>query len=138
MMKTYHPTAKEVKRNWHLIDAKGEILGRLSTKIATFLMGKHKPEYSPHMDVGDHVVVLNAGEIKVTGKKEKQKVYRKHSGYPGGFKEIAFLKLKKEQPTKIIEYAVHGMLPDNKLKKDRMNRLKVLKGADNIYSEKFI
>lgn len=83
-MKTYQPKHKDIKRNWHMIDAKDEVLGRMSTGIATLLMGKHKPTYSDHMDMGDYVVVLNAQKVKVTGKKRKQKVYQKHSGYPGG------------------------------------------------------
>ncbi len=135
-MKTYQPTQKEVKRNWQVIDAKGEILGRTATKIATFLVGKHKPTYSTHMDSGDFVVVLNAEKIKLTGKKDEQKVYRSHSGYPKGFKEISFSKMSKEQPERVIEHAVSGMIPDNRLKRARMTRLKVVVGEKNPYEDK--
>lgn len=130
-MKTYQPKQKEVKRDWHQIDAKGQILGRMATEVVGYLMGKHKPGYSTHMDVGDFVEVENASEVKVTGNKEAQKVYFGHSGYPGGFKEVAFSKLKKEQPEKIIQLAVKRMLPDNRLRDKRMARLKVYaKGKD--------
>jgi large subunit ribosomal protein L13 len=136
-MKTYQPKAKEIKRDWHLIDAQGQILGRLASEVAKLLMGKHKPIYVPHLDMGDFVVVTNAQKIKVTGRKEKQKVYQKHSGYPGGFKEVAFLKLKKEQPAKIIQLAVRRMLPDNRLRDKRMTRLKVFASETHPYKNKF-
>lgn len=135
-MKTYHPTAKEVRRDWHLLDAKDAILGRLATKLATLLQGKHKATYSPHMDSGDYVVVVNAEKVKVTGKKAKQKLYRSHSGYPGGFKETTFERLQQEHPERIIEKAVFGMLPDNRLRKDRMARLKIIIGEKNPYQER--
>lgn len=136
-MKTYQPSQKEVKRSWHLIDAKGAILGRMSSDVAKFLMGKHKASYSAHMDSGDFVVVVNAEKIGVTGRKATQKVYRSHSGYPGGFKEVSFAKMHKEHPQRIIEHAVSGMLPDNRLKKGRMARLKVVTGEENPYEAKF-
>lgn len=136
-MKTYQPTQKEVKRKWHLIDAKDEILGRLSSKIAMILMGKDKANYSAHMDSGDFVVVINAEKIKLSGKKATEKVYRGHSGYPGGFKEVSIIKMKKEHPTRIIEKAVHGMLPDNRLQDKRMARLKVVAGSTNPFASKF-
>ena len=136
-MKTYQPKQKEVNRSWHLIDAKGEILGRLATKAAGLLMGKGKASYSTHMDMGDNVVVVNAEEIKVTGKKAIQKVYRSHSGYPGGLKEVSFARLMEKHPERILEHAVAGMLPDNRLKAGRMARLKVVVGDRNPYEEKF-
>ncbi len=136
-MNTYQPKAKEIKRNWHLIDAKDEILGRLSTKIATYLTGKDKPTYSAHMDSGDFVVVLNSEKVKLTGKKSLQKVYRSHSGYPGGYKEVPFKKMLEEHPTRILEHAVSGMVPDNRLKKDRMLRLKIVVGEKNPFESKF-
>lgn len=136
-MKTYHPTQKEVKRNWNLVDAKGEILGRLSSKVAQLLTGKGKPTYSPHMDSGDYVVVINAEKIELTGKKKTQKVYRSHSGYPGGFKEVSFAKMRQDAPEEIIKHAVMGMLPDNRLKKDRLTRLKIVVGDKNPYQEKW-
>ncbi len=135
MLKTYQPKAKEVKRAWHVVDAKKEVLGRLSTKVAILLMGKNKPTYSTHMDSGDNVVVLNAEKFVVTGKKALQKVYQGHSGYPGGFKEVSFDKMFKEHPERIIEHAVSGMLPDNRLKAERMKRLKIVIGDKNPYAE---
>ena len=136
-MKTYQPKKKEVKRVWHLIDAKGEILGRLSSRIAKLLMGKHKAGYSAHMDMGDYVVVINAKSIVVSGKKEEQKVYRSHSGYPGGYKEVKYKKMLMERPERIIELAVLGMLPGNRLKKKRIARLKVFAGSEHPYFDKF-
>ncbi|KKR87309.1 MAG: 50S ribosomal protein L13 [Candidatus Woesebacteria bacterium GW2011_GWB1_41_10] len=119
------------------MDAKGEVLGRLATKVAGLLIGKGKASYSTHMDMGDNAVVVNAEEIKVTGKKATQKVYRSHSGYPGGLKEASFAKLMEKHPERILEHAVSGMLPDNRLKKGRMARLKVVVGEVNPYEEKF-
>jgi large subunit ribosomal protein L13 len=137
MFKTYQPKAKEVKRQWHLMDAKDKVLGRFATQVARYLMGKHKPTYSNHMDTGDYVVVINAKGIKVTGRKEKQKVYRSHSGYPGGFKEVKYEKLKAERPEEIIKKAVGGMLPKNRLFAKRIARLKVFSSADHKYADKF-
>lgn len=136
-MKTYHTKGKKIEREWHLVDADGAILGRLASKISGYLMGKHKATYSPHLDMGDWVVVVNASKVKVSGNKEKQKVYYRHSGYPGGFKEIAYAKLKKENPNRIIELAVKGMLPGNRLKDKRMRRLKIFEGVNHPYSGKF-
>lgn len=126
-MKTYQPKKGEIKREHHTIDADGAVLGRMATHIATLLMGKQKASYSAHMDSGDFVEVINAQKVQVTGKKEEQKVYRSHSGFPGGFKEVKYQKLKKENPEKIIEKAVYNMLPKNRLRSDRMNRLKITK-----------
>jgi len=134
--KTYHPTQKEVKRSWHLLNAKDQILGRMSTNIATLLMGKQKASYSPHMDSGDYVVVINAEKVELTGRKKAQKLYRGHSGYPGGFKEITFEKMSKEHPDRVIKFAVTGMLPDNRLKKTRLSRLKIIVGENNPYTDK--
>lgn len=134
-MKTYQPKAKEVKREWHLLDAKGEVLGRLCTKIATYLTGKHKATYSTHMDMGDFVVVLNAEKVEVTGKKDQQKVYQSHSGYPGGFKERSYQQVMDIHPERIIEHAVIGMLPNNRLRDPRMLRLKVVVGDKNPYEK---
>jgi len=136
-MKTYQPTNKEIKRQWHLINADGQVLGRLASQIARLLMGKHKASYSAHMDSGDFVVVLNAEKVKLTGKKPQQKVYRGHSGYPGGFKEISFEQMLKEHPERIVEHAVSGMLPTNRLKKARMARFNVIVGDKNPYEAKF-
>jgi len=136
-MKTYQLKAKEVKRNWHLIDAKDAVLGRLATRAAALLMGKLKVDYSPHIESGDYVVVVNAEKVKVTGRKAQQKLYRSHSGYPGGFKEVTYAKMSEEHPERIIEHAVSGMLPDNRLKKARMAMLKVIVGEKNPYADKF-
>ncbi len=115
----------EIQRNWFLIDAQDKILGRLATKIASVLSGKNKPSYSPQVDGGDFVVVINSEKIKVTGKKEKDKLYYRHSGYPGGLKTITFERLQKKSPETVIRLAVKGMLPKNKLQAKRMKRLKV-------------
>lgn len=136
-MRTYQPKHKDIKRGWHLIDANGVVLGRVASKIASYLIGKHKPRYSNHMDMGDFVVVVNASRVELTGKKRKQKVYQRHSGYPGGFKEVKFEKLISEQPVKVIEHAVSGMLPRNRLHKKRMRRLKVFVDHKHPYEEKF-
>jgi large subunit ribosomal protein L13 len=136
-MKTYQLKSKEVKRSWHLIDAKDAVLGRLATQAAAMLMGKLKVDYSPHIESGDYVVVVNAEKVKVTGRKAQQKLYRSHSGYPGGFKEVTYAKMSEEHPERIIEHAVSGMLPDNRLKKARMAMLKVIVGEKNPYADKF-
>lgn len=136
-MKTYQPKAKEVKRNWHLLDAKDQILGRLSTKIAGLLMGKGKASYATQMDMGDFVVVLNAEKIEVTGKKDQQKVYISHSGYPKGIKKVSYQKMSETHPERIIKHAVSGMLPDNHLKNERLKRLMIVVGDKNPYESKF-
>lgn len=119
-----------------MIDVKGKILGRISTQIAILLMGKHKVTYTNHLDEGDFVVVVNASGIKLSGNKAKQKTYKRHSGYPGGFKEISFAKMIDEAPEKVIIHAVSGMLPDNRLKSKRLARLKVFKGENYPYKNK--
>ena len=119
------------------MDAKGQILGRFASEVARLLMGKHKPNYANHIDMGDCVVVINAKEIEVTGRKKNQKVYYKHSGYPGGFSEVSYKKMLEENPEKIIEKAVSGMLPKNRLHTPRMRRMKVYAGADHKYKDKF-
>jgi large subunit ribosomal protein L13 len=136
-MKTHQPKKKDIKRAWHLIDANGQILGRMASNVTKFLMGKNKVDYAPHLDMGDYVVILNASKVEVTGRKEKQKVYYKHSGYPKGFKEVSYQKLKKERPERIINLAVKRMLPDNRLRDKRMRRLKVVIGQENPYQDKF-
>lgn len=137
-MKTYHGKAGDIKRNWHLIDATGKVLGRLSTQIAGILMGKNKVTYSPHLDNGDYIVVVNAKDVKLTGLKRAQKVYRGHSGYPGGFKEVKFEAQMVKDPRVIIEKAVYGMLPGNRLRKKRMGRLKVFSDGEHKYQDKFV
>ncbi len=127
-MKTYSARASEIKREWHVIDARDKVLGRLATKVAWLLMGKHKPMFSRNLDVGDFVVVINAEKVRVTGNKAKQKVYYRHSGYPGGLKSITFEKLMQTHPTRVIGYAVKGMLPHTRLGVSMFKKLKVYAG----------
>ncbi len=127
-MKTYSPKAGDVKREWHVIDAAGKVLGNVSTQAATLLMGKHKAMYSRHLDTGDYVVVINAEKVKVTGNKLSQKMYYRHSNYPGGLKSTSLQKLLADDPTKVIEHAVRGMLPQNRLEAPMMKRLRVFRG----------
>lgn len=130
--KTYSQKPTEVERKWHLIDAaEAPTLGRLSAKIATLLSGKNKATFTPHTDGGDFVVVINAEKVKVTGNKEEDKMYYRHSGFPGGLKEASLKELREKNPAMIIEKAVCGMLPTNKLRDDRMKRLKVYAGAEH-------
>ncbi len=136
-MKTYQPKQKELKRNWHLVDASGAVLGRMSSEIARLLMGKHKATYAPHLDMGDYVVVINAKEVVLTGRKTKQKVYRRHTMYPGGFREVKFEKMMEDHPERIIEKAVSGMLPKNRLRDKRLKRLRVFEGKLVKYQDKF-
>lgn len=136
-MKTFQPKEKEVTRSWHLIDAKDQILGRLSTEVASLLIGKGKTTFSRHMDSGDYVVVINAEKVMVSGRKASQKVYRTHSGYPSGFKEKSYDMVMQSHPERIIEHSVSGMIPDNRLKKPRMLRLKVVVGSVNPFEDKF-
>ena len=128
MEKTYQPTKKDIKRGQHTINAENQVLGRIATQIATLLMGKHKPTYSAHMDSGDFVTVTNAEKVVLTGKKDQQKVYYRHSGYPGGFKEVKVSQMRREHPQRIIELAVKRMLPGNRLLDDRMRRLTIKVG----------
>ena len=130
-MKTYIPKIEEVKRKWYLIDAEGQILGRLAVKIAKILAGKEKPIYTPHLDVGDFVIVINAEKIKVTGNKEQKKIYYHHSGYPGGLRKKTYEELLKEKPQLIIKEAVKGMLPKSKLGRQMFKKLKVYKGIEH-------
>ncbi|MEO8509927.1 MAG: 50S ribosomal protein L13 [Chloroflexota bacterium] len=130
-MKTYAVKASEIESSWWLVDASGQTLGRLATRIATLLEGKHKPTYSPHIDVGDHVVVLNARLIKVTGNKLLQKRYYRHSNYPGGLKEESLEALLARKPEAVIERAVKGMLPQNRIGRAMIKKLKVYTGTDH-------
>ena len=134
-MKTYSVKAKDIKREWHIIDASDEVLGKLSTRVAKLLSGKHKPLYAPNMDVGDFVVVVNAGKVRFTGNKLKQKMYYSHSGYPGGLKTERLEELQEKYPERIIEHAVKGMLPRNKLNAKMMKRLRIYLGAENPYGK---
>ncbi len=128
-MKTYVPSGKDVSRNWHIIDAAGATLGRLASKVARILMGKHKPTYTPFLDQGDHVIVINAAKVRLTGKKTEQKVYYYHTGYPGGLKSTGARKMQETTPARMIELAIKGMLPKNKLGKHMGTKLKVYANA---------
>jgi len=130
-MKTFMAKAESVDRRWLLVDAEGQTLGRLATQIATFLRGKHKAEYTPHVDTGDFVIVINADKVVVSGNKEMQKLYRRHSGYPGGMKEVSYQDMMKKHPERILESAVRGMLPKNSLGRQMYRKLKVYTGPDH-------
>ncbi|UCG55404.1 MAG: 50S ribosomal protein L13 [Dehalococcoidia bacterium] len=132
-MKTYSVKASEIKRDWHIIDGKGKVLGLLATDIARLLMGKHKTTFSRHMDTGDFVVVINAEKINVSGNKENQKLYYRHSGYPGSLKSITLGAMLKTKPERVIEHAVKGMLPKNRLGKSMIKKLKVYAGDSHPY-----
>jgi len=130
-MKTFSAKPETVKRDWYVIDAENKVLGRLSTEIARRLRGKHKPEYTPHVDTGDYIVVINAEKVAVTGNKEKGKNYYRHTGYPGGLKTITLEKQRAEHPERIIEAAVKGMLPKNSLGRAMYRKLKVYAGTEH-------
>ena len=130
-MRTYFPKKGDIEPRWFVIDADGKILGRLSTTIARILSGKNKPTYTPFLDTGDHVIVINAEKIVLTGKKESDKIYRSHSQYPGGLKERAARFVRAEKPETMIEEAVWGMLPKNKLGLKMLKKLKVYRGANH-------
>jgi len=127
-MKTEFPSKNEIARQWHVIDAGGAVLGRVASKAAMLLMGKTKPTYTPFLDTGDHVIVINAAKIRLTGRKEEQKFYRRHSGYPGGLTEIQARKVRATHPARMVEDAIAGMLPKTKLGKQMYRKLKVYPG----------
>jgi large subunit ribosomal protein L13 len=131
MMKTFSPKLTDLTHDWYIVDAEGQNLGRLATVVATYLLGKHKVTYSPHLDCGDNVVVINAEKVNVTGNKTEDKKYYRHSGYPGGIKETNFAAMRDNNPALIIEKAVTGMLPKNRLQDDRLRRLKVYAGTEH-------
>jgi len=130
-MKTYNARKEDITRNWYLIDAQGHILGRLASEIARRLRGKHKPIYTPYVDTGDFVIVVNAGQVSLTGKKLSDKVYYHHSGYPGGLKTTYAGKLLKDNPEKVLLCAVRGMLPKNSLGRKMLKKLKIYTGNDH-------
>lgn len=136
-MKSAATKAADIKRQWHIVDLKGKVLGRTATQIATLLMGKAKPYYVANLDCGDYIVVTNAKDVVVTGKKETQKKYYRHSGYPGGFKQEELGKLRGRRPQDIIMHAVKGMLPQNKLRDLMLRRLHVFIGEEHPYGDKF-
>lgn len=134
MTKTFVAKPNEVKREWLLVDAAGKTLGRLATEIASRLRGKHKPEYTPHVDCGDYIVVINASQVKVTGNKASDKMYYHHSGFPGGIKEATFTELQARNPKVAIEIAVKGMLPKGPLGREMFRKLKVYGGAEHAHT----
>ncbi|MCM8772656.1 MAG: 50S ribosomal protein L13 [Candidatus Omnitrophica bacterium] len=131
MVKTQMAKKEKISRKWYLIDADGQILGRLASKVAKILMGKHKPIYTPHVDTGDYVIVINAEKIRVTGKKLKDKIYYKHSGYLGHLKEETLASLLSRKPETVIKLAVKGMLPKNSLGRKMLKKLKVYRGPEH-------
>ena len=130
-MKTYSVKASDIERKWLVIDASGKTLGRLATEVASLLKGKHKPMYSPHLDVGDYVIVVNASRVRVTGDKLTKKIYYRHSQYPGGLKATSLARMLETYPTRVIEHAVKGMLPHNRLGAAMYRKLKVYSGPEH-------
>ena len=130
-MKSYMARPLSVERKWHLVDAEGHTLGRLATQIATILRGKDKPQYTPHVDTGDGVVVVNADRVVVTGRKAEQKVYRRHSGYPGGMKETSYEQMMARKPTEVLRKAVYGMMPKSRLARQQFKKLKIYAGPEH-------
>ncbi len=130
-MKTYSANAQNAEHNWYVVDAENAVLGRLATEIAHRLRGKHKPEYTPHVDTGDYIVVINAEKVAVTGKKMDDKIYHHHTGFPGGIKSVNLRDLLDRHPTRAIEKAVKGMLPKNKLGRAMFKKLKVYAGSEH-------
>ena len=130
-MKTWNAKNDEIERHWYVVDAEGQTLGRLATRIADTLRGKRKPEYTPHVDTGDFVVVVNAEKIAVTGKKREEKIYYRHSGYPGGLRERTLGEELERRPTEVLRKAVKGMLPRNRLARQQINKLKIYAGPEH-------
>ena len=133
-MSSFIAKPHEVERKWYLIDAEGRTLGRLATETASILRGKRKPVYTPHVDTGDYVIVVNAEKVEVTGKKRKEKIYKRHSGYPGGLKEITFENLQEKHPEEIIRHAVKGMMPKGRLGRQMFKKLKVFAGPEHSHT----
>jgi large subunit ribosomal protein L13 len=130
-MKTYSPRKKDIRRAWYVVDAQGAVLGRLASEVAKILRGKHKPTYAPHMDTGDHVIVVNAAGVRLSGEKAPKKTYYRHSRYPGGLKEEPFERLLARHPEKAVERAIRGMLPRNRLGRQMARKLIVYRGQDH-------
>ena len=130
-MKTYAPKAKEITRAWYVVDADGQVLGRLASEVARILSGKHKPTWAPYLDMGDHVIVVNASKIRVTGQKADSKIYYNHSQYPGGLREVPLERMLRERPERVIERAVRGMLPSTRLGRAMLKKLNVYAGPEH-------
>ena len=133
-MKSYMARPLEVERKWYVVDAEGKHLGRLATEIVRVLRGKNKPHYTPHVDVGDFVVVVNADRVAVTGRKAQQRVYRRHSGYPGGMKETSYQQMLARKPTEVLRKAVYGMMPKTRLARKQFKKLKIYAGPEHPHS----
>lgn len=138
MTKTYTAKKSEIKRSWYLLDGRGKILGRIATQAAVILRGKHKTNYTPHIDMGDFVVIINAKFIKYSGKKIEQKQYIRHTGFPGGIRSIALKELKRIDPTQPIRRAITGMIPDNHHKQEQVKRIKIYSDANHKHTQKLI
>lgn len=130
-MKSFIAKSHEVERKWYVIDAENKTLGRLASEVAAILRGKKKPTYTPHVDCGDYVIVINAEKVAVTGKKRKEKIYKRHTGYPGGLREMTFEQLMEKHPTEIVRHAVKGMMPNGKLGRQMYKKLKVYAGPEH-------
>ena len=130
-MKSYNVKAKDIQRKWYVVDATDKVLGRLASEVAAILRGKNKPIFTPNLDTGDYVIVINADKVRVTGDKNKKKIYKKHTGYPGGLRTITFEELIARKPERAIELAVKGMLPKNRLGRDMYRKLRVYAGEDH-------
>ena len=129
--RTYAPRPRDIERRWYVVDADGVVLGRLASEVAKILRGKHKPIFAPHADTGDHVIVVNAGGVRLTGAKQEKKVYYRHSGYPGGIRELGYARLMAERPRLVVEKAVKGMLPKNRLGRAMISKLSVYEGPEH-------
>ncbi|MCF6461704.1 50S ribosomal protein L13 [Clostridium sp. Cult3] len=130
-MKSYMAKPNEIHRKWYIIDAEDKVLGRLASEVAAILRGKHKPIYTPHVDTGDYVIIINADKVRLTGKKLEQKEYRYHTGYPGGLKSVPYSRMMKENPERAIQLAVKGMLPKNRLGRQMIKKLRVYSGPEH-------
>jgi len=133
-LKTYSPSERDIQRRWYLVDAKNQVLGRLASQVARILRGKHKPMFVPHMDVGDHVIIINADKIRLTGKKAHLKRYRRYTGYPGGLRETSFESLMASRPERVLEHAIRGMLPKNRLGRKMFTKLRIYAGETHPHS----
>ena len=131
MEKTYSPKAEDINRKWYVVDANGATLGRLASRVAHVLRGKHKPTFTPHLDMGDHVIVVNAEKVEVTGRKEELKVYYRHTGYPGGLRATTYREMMEKRPERVIAMAVRGMLPRNVLGRRTLKKLRVYAGPEH-------
>lgn len=130
-MKTFSPKQQDIVSKWYLVDARHQVLGRLASHVARILRGKHKPIFAPHIDVGDHVVIINAEKIRLTGKKAEQKLYKRHSGYPSGLKEISYENMLASHPERVLEHAIKGMLPKNRLGRKMIKKLRIYAGEEH-------